>query len=50
MIDRIDIEAIERLSDAAMRSGDTQTALEGYALALRLRAALGIWKEEPAHA
>lgn len=39
----LDIETIERLSEAAIRSGHTQTAVEGFALALRLRAALGIW-------
>jgi hypothetical protein len=47
LIDRIDIEAIERLSDATMAAGQTETATEGYALALRLRASLGIWSTQP---
>ena len=34
-ITQSDVEAIERLSEAAIRSGDTQTALAGFALALR---------------
>ena len=46
----MDVEAIEKLSDAAIRSGDTQTAVKGYALALRLRSELKIWRENPSSA
>ena len=35
-----DVMAIERLCEAAVRSGHTQTAIEGWALVLRLRMAL----------
>ena len=37
-----DVWRIERLSDAAMRAGHTKEAIGGYALALRLRTALGM--------
>jgi hypothetical protein len=36
------IEAIERGGDCAIRAGHTQTAIELYALALRLRGETGI--------
>lgn len=43
-ISQADVAAIEALSDAAIRSGDTQTAIQGYALALRLREEAKRWR------
>ena len=35
---RMDVETLERAGEALIRSGHTQTAIAGYAWALRLRA------------
>lgn len=40
-----DVWAVERLAEAAMRAGHTQESIQGFALALRLRAALDLWEE-----
>ena len=37
-----DVWLLERLSEAAMRSGHTETAIAGFALSLRLRVDLGL--------
>ena len=39
---KTDIEAIESAADALIRSRDTQTAINLYALALRLRSETGL--------
>ena len=49
MSDR-DVWAIERLSEAAMRAGHTQEAIQGFALALRLRMELGMERKETSDA
>lgn len=49
LITDADVWRIERLSDAAMRAGHTQEAIGGYALALRLREALGMGAREADH-
>lgn len=47
---RSDIEALERAGDALMRAQAEQNAVEMYALALKLRAALNEWDETDAQA
>lgn len=44
LIAEADVETIERLADAAIRLGHTRTAVEGYALALRLREEAKRWR------
>lgn len=41
-----DIAALERAGDTLMRAGAERSAVEMYALALKLRAALGVWDSE----
>ena len=46
-VSRIDATLVEQLSEAAVRSGDLQLAIQGFALTLRLRAATNSWESDP---
>ena len=41
-ISELDVETLERAGEALIRSGNTQTAIEVFALALRLRSETGL--------